>query len=325
MSEVALDLRACFNDSKRVILSVFANQKGGDSAPSGFEAPLEWIKTAVRDAYSLERSSPGKRGAGAVRRMEASCRFADHIERQSLPEDSAKYWQVLQLDAIDLWPLTHSQADGSAGYRRDFSQSNATGEIKIDWLANTTREAMLAYADFDAIPLHCLIIALGIALDDGAQTATRRIFFERVRIALKAKGVREGLLESALPAAPATTRRAAWVGVAHMVACLERQFATPGYVDAAIKFEKLSDVRSALACVYRNVRFRLRDNQIKELDVDVGEFNVDEAKVDTMLAVLTATAPSSRYLRNRLSLYKRISLALKKQGKLERGLLDGLK
>ena len=98
-----------------------------------------------------------------------------------------------------------------------------------------------------------------------------------------------------------------------------------GYLDAAVEFEKRLDVRSALACVYRNVRYRLRDNQLKLLNDDLVTFRFGEANTDTMLAVLTATAPFKTTLPNRRALFKQIQVALKKRGVMERGLLDGLK
>ena len=86
------------------------------------------------------------------------------------------------------------------------------------------------------------------------------------------------------------------------------------------------DARTTRRSVRTAVRtYRLRDGQIKELDSDVSEFKFAEAKVDTMLATLTATAPVKRSLASRSALYANIQRTLKKSGQLERGLLDGLK
>ncbi|MEZ6087819.1 MAG: hypothetical protein R3C05_07320 [Pirellulaceae bacterium] len=111
-----------------------------------------------------------------------------------------------------------------------------------------------------------------------------------------------------------------------MVACLEEQTATKDYFKAAIAFEELGDIRSgASLCVYRNTRYRLRDGQTKELDEDMRTFDINEAGIDTMLAVLTATAPIKSSLPSRKALYRGIRRTLKKRGQLEPGLLDGLK
>jgi len=104
-----------------------------------------------------------------------------------------------------------------------------------------------------------------------------------------------------------------------------KSMATSGYLAEAISFEKLGNTASALACIYCNVRYRLRDNQLIELDDEVRQFSFDKARVDTMLAVLTATAPVKSSLPSRKLLYRNIYRTLMKRGQYERRLLDGLK
>jgi len=111
----------------------------------------------------------------------------------------------------------------------------------------------------------------------------------------------------------------------HMIACLEEPKATNGYLEAALHFDQLHDTRSALACVYRNVRYRLRDNQLTELDNDLKRFDVSTVGINIMLAVLTSTAPIKSKLTNRRRLFREFKAYLKKSGQLEKGLLDDLK
>jgi hypothetical protein len=184
---------------------------------------------------------------------------------------------------------------------------------------------IFAYTDFDAMPLYISILTLAATEEKNVDLPARRVFVERCRRSIRARGMADGLIEIVHDRTRSVPRRDQYLRTAHMVACLEEQTATKDYVKAAIAFEKLGDIRSALACVYRNMRYRLRDGQVKELDEDVRAFDVDNAGIDTMLAVLTGTAPIKSSLPSRKALYRGVRRALKKRGQLEQGLLDGLK
>lgn len=184
---------------------------------------------------------------------------------------------------------------------------------------------IFAYTDFDALPVYISILTLAATEDKSNQLPARRVFVERCRKTLRSMGMADELFDLVQKDTKAAPRREQFLKTAHMVACLEEQTATKGYVKAAIAFEKLGDIRSALACVYRNTRYRLRDGQAAELDEDVRTFDIDEAGIDTMLAVLTATAPIKSSLPSRKTLYRVVRRTLKKRGQLEYGLLDGLK
>ncbi len=184
---------------------------------------------------------------------------------------------------------------------------------------------IFAYIDFEAMPVYISILTLAATEDKSNRLPARRVFVERCRKTLRAMGMADKLFDLVQTEVSAEPRRQQFLKTAHMVACLEEQSATQGYLTAAIRFEKLEDIRSALSCVYRNVRYRMRDNQMSELNVDVCEFDLEEAKIDTMLAVLTATAPIKSRLPSRKLLYRNVHRTLRKRGQLERGLLDGLK
>lgn len=184
---------------------------------------------------------------------------------------------------------------------------------------------IFAYTDFDAMPLYISILTLAATEEKNVDLPVRRVFVERCRRSIRARGMADGLIEIVQDRTKSVPRRDQYLRSAHMVACLEEQTATKDYIKAAIAFEKLGDIRSALACVYRNTRYRLRDGQAKELDEDVRTFDIDEAGIDTMLAVLTATAPIKSSLPSRKALYRGVRRTLKKRCQLEYGLLDGLK
>ena len=184
---------------------------------------------------------------------------------------------------------------------------------------------IFAYTDFDSMPLYVSILTLAATEEKSNQLPARRVFVERCRKTLRSMGLADSLFDLVQNETLAVPRRVQFLKTAHMVACLEEHSATEGYLDAAISFEKLDDNRSALACIYRNVRYRLRDTQLRQLDADVQGFNFKEANIDTMLAILTATASVKRSLPNRKSLFRNVKHALAKRGLLERGLLDGLK
>jgi len=182
----------------------------------------------------------------------------------------------------------------------------------------------LAYTDFDSWPVKSTILILAISCDKQDDIPVWRVQLNRCRKNLQSLGIHNNLFESLRNQYPADSQHSLLLKAARMVDALETQVATDDYLDSAIAFEQLNEVRSALACVYRNARYRLRDGQIKELDSDVRGFEFSEAKVDTMLAILTATAPVKRNLASRSTLYANIQRTLKKRGQLERGLLDGL-
>ncbi|KAA1260420.1 hypothetical protein LF1_29600 [Rubripirellula obstinata] len=184
---------------------------------------------------------------------------------------------------------------------------------------------IFAYTDFDALPVYISILTLAATEDKSNQLPARRVFVERCRKMLRSMGMADELFDLVQKDTKAAPRREQFLKTAHMVACLEEQTATNDYIKAAIAFEKLGDIRSALACVYRNTRYRLRDGQAKELDEDVRTFDIAEAGIDTMLAVLTATAPIKSNLPSRKAFYRGVRRVLKKRGQLEYGLLDGLK
>lgn len=184
---------------------------------------------------------------------------------------------------------------------------------------------LFAYTDFDSLPTYVALLTLAATSDQSASVPARRIFFERCRRAVKSLGLNLDLVDHLSSAPCSEGEKTGIIATAHMVACLEELSTTEGYLDAAIQFEQRQEVRSALACVYRNVRFRLRDQQFDSLDQDIKEFNLRSAGIDTMLSILTATAPKKRTLKNRSKLFKDIRSELKKRGQLERGLLDGLK
>ncbi len=182
-----------------------------------------------------------------------------------------------------------------------------------------------AYTDFDSWPVKSTILILAISCDKQDHIPVWRVQLNRCRKNLQSLGIHTNLFESLRNQYPSESQPSLLLKAARMVGALETQVATEGYLSTSIDFEQLNEVRSALACVYRNVRYRLRDGQIKELDSDVRGFKFSEAKVDTMLAMLTATAPVKRNLASRRTLYANIQRTLKKRGQLERGLLDGLK
>ncbi|MCC7337870.1 MAG: hypothetical protein IT422_22510 [Pirellulaceae bacterium] len=184
---------------------------------------------------------------------------------------------------------------------------------------------IFAYTDFGSMPFYISILTLAAAESKSKQLPVCRVFVERCRNTLRSMGIAEKVLDWPWKQASMVPRRTLFLNAAYMVACLEQQTATHGYLSAAIEFEKLGDSRSALACVYRNVRYRLRDNQVRELDDDVRGFDVTEAGVDSILALLTATAPVKSSLSSRKSFFRNAYRTLKKRGLLERGLLDGLK
>lgn len=184
---------------------------------------------------------------------------------------------------------------------------------------------IFAYTDFDSMPIYISILTLAATEAKSNLLPARRVFVERCRKTLRSMGMADELFDLVQTETLAEPRRKQFLKTAHMVACLEEQKATRDYEAAAVQFEKLEDIRSALACVYRNVRYRLRDNQLKELDDDIRKFDVTEAGIDTMLAMLTATAPVKSRLPSRKLLYRAVRRTLKKRGQLEHGLLGGLK
>ncbi|NOY40360.1 MAG: hypothetical protein GXP26_00800 [Planctomycetes bacterium] len=183
---------------------------------------------------------------------------------------------------------------------------------------------VFAYTDFSAMPTYASILALAATAGE-KQLSARQVFAERCRSTLRARGIAEDILECLAEDTSTESTVARYIDAAHMVACLEEQVATDGYLDAAIHFERIDDTRSALACVYRNARHRLRDNQFAELDKDIEKFDIGAAGINTMLAVLTVTAPIKSKLTKRNRLFRQIKAELKKRGLLEKGLLDGLK
>lgn len=184
---------------------------------------------------------------------------------------------------------------------------------------------VFAYTDFDSYPLYVSLLTLAATEDDSCRLPARRVFAARCKKTMHSLGLADKLIDQVQDDCPAEPKRELLLRVAHMMACLEEQVATDGYLQAAIHFEKLNDIRSALACVYRNVRYRLRDGQIANLDDDIRNFVVEDAGVETMLAVLTATAPVKRQVPSRKLLYRSIRRTLKNRGQLEAGLLDGLR
>ena len=183
----------------------------------------------------------------------------------------------------------------------------------------------LAYTDFNEQPVSASLLILAASFEKRAELPAWRILIDRCRKRLQSIGVQAKLIDWNADSDQNACERDSFIKAARMVACLESHKAMAGYLDAAVEFEKRLDVRSALACVYRNVRYRLRDNQLKLLNDDLVTFRFGEANTDTMLAVLTATAPFKTTLPNRRALFKQIQVALKKRGLMERGLLDGLK
>ena len=183
----------------------------------------------------------------------------------------------------------------------------------------------LAYTDFNSWPVKSTILILAISCDKQDRIPVWRVQLNRCRKNLQSLGIHTNLFESLRNQYPAESQQSLLLKAARMVGALETQVTTDDYLESAIAFEQLNEVRSALACIYRNARYRLRDGQIKELDSDVKGFKFSEAKIDTMLAILTATAPVKRNLASRSTLYANIQRTLKKNGQLVRGLLDGLK
>jgi hypothetical protein len=182
-----------------------------------------------------------------------------------------------------------------------------------------------AYTDFASFPVHRCLLVLAATVGFAADVPARQTFEFKCRNIIEERGIPETVLDHLSTAGSVDECRESIIGRAHMVACLEEQKATEGYLDAAKEFEKLGDIRSAMAVVYRNTRYRIRDGQYSELDSDIGRFDPSTAKIDTLLAVLTATAPAKRMLPHRSRLYKQVRRTLKRRGEWEKGLLDGLK
>ncbi|WP_146439815.1 hypothetical protein [Crateriforma conspicua] len=195
----------------------------------------------------------------------------------------------------------------------------------IDSSVNSSQRwtQVFAYTDFASLPMHALILALAATVEE-KQLPSRRVFAERCRLSLRSRGIADAVLRHRSNHSQGRSEADEYIRAAHMVACLEQPVATEGYLDAAVQFEKMDDVRSALACVYRNARHRLRAGKLAELDADIKTFDVGSAGVDTMLAVLTATAPAKSKLPSRKRLFRRIKAELKSRGELDKGLLDGL-
>ncbi len=93
-------------------------------------------------------------------------------------------------------------------------------------------------------------------------------------------------------------------------------------MNTAIQFDQAGNIGTALVCIYQNVRAKLRNNQIEEINEDMDIFDVKLASIDLMLAMLTSTAPVKSI--NRKNLFQRVKAELKERGQLEPGLLDGL-
>lgn len=197
-----------------------------------------------------------------------------------------------------------------------------TVKDKVDSRDHWTQ--VFAYTDFSTMPVYASILALAATLEEENLSA-RKVFAGRCRNVLRESGIAETILDYLSDESTNDSTISHPISVAHMIACLEECKATDGYLEAALHFDQLNDTRSALACVYRNVRYRLRDNQLSELDNDLKKFDVSSAGVNVMLAVLTATAPLKSKLANRRRIFREIKAYLKKSGQLEKGLLDGLK
>ncbi|WP_145078908.1 hypothetical protein [Aureliella helgolandensis] len=184
---------------------------------------------------------------------------------------------------------------------------------------------LFTYTDFSAIPLPVSILTLAFTEREEGRIPSRKVFVERCRKAVRALGMTSCLFETELPEETSNSKEEMFRTAAHMLACLEEQTATNGYLKAASQFEKAKEARWALACIYRNVRYRIRDEQLDELDKDIRTFDAHSAGVDTMLAILTATAPIKSKLPSRKSLYRSVRRELKNRPGSERGILDGLK
>jgi hypothetical protein len=182
---------------------------------------------------------------------------------------------------------------------------------------------IFAYLDFDSHPVYVAIVALAESYHAGAPIPARRVFWDRCRKYLNRLGL--ATLDGACDVIECKPEQADLLSVAQRIAYLEEQVARDGYLSAAIEFEGSGEIRSALSCVYRNVRFRVRDCQIEELNRDLASFEVQKASVDSMLAVLTATLPLKKRLSNRPKLFTAVQKSLKNRRGLGTGLLDGLK
>lgn len=182
----------------------------------------------------------------------------------------------------------------------------------------------IAYTDFDALPKFVALLVLAESMNQKVVVPGQRILLERCRDSLRRVGFKSDILarhELSIRGLPKSD--ILWK-TAHVIACLEEEIATNGYTSVAIELEKQKEIRLALACIYRNVRYRLRDGQLQELNQEVSQFAVEDAAIDTILAMLTATAPAKKLLSNRKSLFKKSKHVLHSRGELEPGLLDGL-
>lgn len=81
----------------------------------------------------------------------------------------------------------------------------------------------------------------------------------------------------------------------------------------------------ALSFMHHCIWDKIRNEKLNELDNDIQSFDVDFADINTMLAVLVATAPVKDKLPSREDVYKRIKSSIKKHGLLKKGILTGLK
>ncbi|MCG8651819.1 MAG: hypothetical protein MI861_18410, partial [Pirellulales bacterium] len=132
---------------------------------------------------------------------------------------------------------------------------------------------VFAYTDFSALPVYAAFLALAATVNE-KQLSARRVFAERCRFEWRSRGVTEAVLHYLNHRSKDASEAKQYIRAAHMVACLEEPAAIKGYLDAAAQFEEINDIRSALACVYRNVRHRLRCNQLAELDSEMKAFDV---------------------------------------------------
>lgn len=237
-----------------------------------------------------------------------------------------------RVEATDSTNMSANHEDDFKIYSKTFnelSHPNIDGlscfieEVKDKVKSRDHWTQVFAYTDFSTMPVYASILALAATAGEESLSA-RKVFAGQCRTALRERGISETILDS-LSGVHTNESSSHPLSVVHMIACLEERKATDGYLEAALHFEQLHDTRSALACVYRNVRYRLRDNQLSELDNELKRFDVSRAGINIMLAVLTSTAPLKSKLTNRRRLFREFKAYLKKSGQLEKGLLDDLK
>lgn len=190
---------------------------------------------------------------------------------------------------------------------------------------NNTWDKLFGYFDLHSASLRSCILLLASASTRGQYTPSMQSFQFRCEGLCRKRKTPQYISDVAFRSPLNKNSLTNLAYAAQIASCFEEDKAVDQYLICASTLEQSNDIRNALALIYRNLHFRARDSEFTKLNSEIAAFDPEQAGIDVLLAILTATKPIKHLLRSRSRLFRQTKSVLKKRGDWAPGLLDGLK